>query len=149
MHKNLYMILELEKIRQNHVEGIWVKPYASLTFQVYIMREKFIYELFLVKNNIEDTWLCKKDLNSKKVLEFTHVEALDMINEINNLDLKFYNLKSSIFKFNNNIEDKFKELFTSKNLDKKSNNSFFLIENYKKKSELIIQDICNDVTNVH
>lgn len=149
MHKNLYMILELEKIRQNHVEGIWVKPYASLTFQVYIMREKFIYELFLVKNNIEDTWLCKKDLNSKEALEFTHVEALDMINEINNLDLKFYNLKSTIFKFNNNIEDKFKELFTSKNLDKKSNNSFFLIENYKKKSELIIQDICNDVTNVH
>ena len=149
MHKNLYMILELEKIRQNHVEGIWVKPYASLTFQVYIMREKFIYELFLVKNNIEDTWLCKKDLNSKEALEFTHVEALDMINEINNLDLKFYNLKSTIFKFNENIEDKFKELFTSKNLDKKSNNSFFLIENYKKKSELIIQDICNDVTNVH
>lgn len=149
MHKNLYMILELEKIRQNHIEGIWVKPYASLTFQVYIMREKFIYELFLVKNNIEDTWLCKKDLNSKEALEFTHVEALDMINEINNLDLKFYNLKSSIFKFNNNIEDKFEELFTSKNLDKKSNNSFFLIENYKKKSELIIQDICNDVTNVH
>lgn len=149
MHKNLYMILELEKIRQNHVEGIWVKPYASLTFQVYIMREKFIYELFLVKNNIEDTWLCKKDLNSKEALEFTHVEALDMINEINNLDLKFYNLKSTIFKFNENIENKFKELFTSKNLDKKSNNSFFLIENYKKKSELIIQDICNDVTNVH
>lgn len=149
MHKNLYMILELEKIRQNHIEGIWVKPYASLTFQVYIMREKFIYELFLVKNNIEDTWLCKKDLNSKEALEFTHVEALDMINEINNLDLKFYNLKSTIFKFNENIENKFKELFTSKNLDKKSNNSFFLIENYKKKSELIIQDICNDVTNVH
>ncbi|WUR02641.1 uncharacterized protein VNE69_02163 [Vairimorpha necatrix] len=132
MNIKLYMILELEKIQLNHIEGIWVRPFRPLVFQVYVIKNMNVYELYISKNTIRDKW----SLKSSSFL-FSHYEVLDMLREINLIFLDLLEM----FKINfrpGNIEISIKSEYNNK---MKINNSIKLQEDYKKISSNLLDNI--------
>jgi hypothetical protein len=144
----LYMILELEKVRQYHIDNIWIRPFGKLVFEVFVIRNQNVYIFFLKKRSVFEKWICTvengifKDKNGW--LDFSYDEVLDMIKKIDQLDLKGISKYCKKYK-DVNIFDKMKMF--QLDFDTLNCNLFELEEKYRQSSAHLLENICNMIDN--
>lgn len=88
MQVKLYMLLEIEKIRQNisKLKGIYPFPVRLLEFEVFVVTEEFQTTLVMKKEKVEDDWcLMTQDL---KEFDVKHIEACKVLEKIKQIDFK-------------------------------------------------------------